>query len=525
MLDKYEFKEWKNLVFTLSFLHSLVLERRKYGPLGWCIKYDFNNSDLESSIIFVDKQFQKELEINDKTPPSKMINFKTLVNVVSTILYGGRITDRKDGELFKTIMASYLDDNKPCNHVFYPTNNDKESKKLSEKECYRIPDDSCNQIQMYIDHIRNFSDVDPPGVFGLHGSADLTFRLKEFNEMIDTVQMTLPTDGGSAGGVSKEDDVKQKIKDFLSQMPPDFIEKEFRITIRDMTWGSLGKGLDVPLHNVLLQEILRIQALIELVKQSLIDMREALMGRLMMTEEIVRGINSLFDAKPPQVWMYNANDEEISWLSPNAASWFEGLRLRHAKLTEWINSDRNTRPAFWLPGFLNPQGFIAGFKQEVFKIKKNSQASTSKEEITLDRVILKFDPDSQEVDPKAYIADGRKRDGKDKDNMRLVTMICYGLFLEGCIWKDNSLKDDDNANSRTPITKFPVIRVEGILEDLTQKSGNNTPTYKCPLYKYPKRTDKYFIIEIGLKISDNSTGGKDEKYWQKRGVALLCNQE
>ena len=30
-LDIFEYKEWKNLVFVFSFIHSLVIERRKYG--------------------------------------------------------------------------------------------------------------------------------------------------------------------------------------------------------------------------------------------------------------------------------------------------------------------------------------------------------------------------------------------------------------------------------------------------------------------------------------------------------------
>ena len=139
---------YKKLVFALSTFHAIIQERRKFGPLGWNIRYEFNASDIECSMLTL-KMF---LEEQDEIP------WAALVYVTGQINYGGRVTDDLDRRCLMSILKKYyLPDILDDSYRFTPSGT------------YYAPPEG--DLFSFRDYLEQLPLTEAPEVFGMHPNA------------------------------------------------------------------------------------------------------------------------------------------------------------------------------------------------------------------------------------------------------------------------------------------------------------------------------------------------------------------
>jgi len=144
--------EFKKLCFCFSFFHAVILDRRKFGPIGWNKHYPFTDEDLMTSL----KQLTPILDLYEKIP------FNVINYLGGVINYGGRVTDDKDKRLIETILAQYI-----------KIEALREGFKLCKgSDIYRQVE--AENQEDYLEYIETLPLNPEPEVFGLHPNAEIS---------------------------------------------------------------------------------------------------------------------------------------------------------------------------------------------------------------------------------------------------------------------------------------------------------------------------------------------------------------
>uniref|UniRef100_UPI0037E892BB dynein axonemal heavy chain 8-like n=1 Tax=Semicossyphus pulcher TaxID=241346 RepID=UPI0037E892BB len=443
---------WKPLLYSVAFLHTAVQERRKFGPLGWNIPYEFNSADFTASVEFVEKHL-------DDCGPRKDVSWVTVRYMLAEVQYGGRVTDDYDKRLLQCFARVWF-----SKKMFDPS--------FSFYTGYKVP--VCKTVQEYMEYIQSLPSVDSPQALGLHPNADITYQTNTSAEVLDTITNIQPKESGGGSGVTRETIVHDMAEDMLEKLPPNYVPHE--VKARLMKMGALN-----PMNIFLRQEVDRMQRIISVVRTSLTDLKLAIDGTIIMSENLRDALDNIFDARVPNLW------RKISWESSTLGFWFTELLERNKQFHSWVFEGRPK--TFWMTGFFNPQGFLTAMRQEVTRANKGWALDT----VTLHNKVLKQAKEEITTSPTEGV-------------------YVYGLYLDGAAW-DRKNTHLIESSPKVLFTALPVIHMFAI----NSTAPVDPKLYVCPIYKKPRRTDLNYITAVVLPTVQSPD------HWILRGVALLCD--
>uniref|UniRef100_A0A1B0GJY1 Putative dyneins heavy chain n=1 Tax=Lutzomyia longipalpis TaxID=7200 RepID=A0A1B0GJY1_LUTLO len=518
-LDYTSAPQWPPLLYTIAFLHTVVQERRKFGPLGWNVPYEFNQADFAASVQFIQNHL-------DEMDPKKGVSWQTLCYMLGEVQYGAGLRMTLIKRLLTTFTQVWFSESLlSSGFEFY--------------KGYRVP--MTRNLQGYVDYINSLPTSDTPEVFGLHPNADITYQINTAKGILDTILSVQPKEGGSQGGETRENIVYQLADDMLRKLPPAYNSFEVKEAL-------LRMGVLLPMNIFLRQEIDRMQRVIKTVRSSLSDLKLAIDGTIVMSQylresldaintqfrhwcnsdrpkvfwmtgffnpqgfltamrqRVIKTVRSslsdlklaidgtivmsqylresldaMYDARIPDKWM------KVSWESTTLGFWYTELLERNTQFRHWCNSDRPK--VFWMTGFFNPQGFLTAMRQEVTRAHKGWALDS----VVLQNQITRFNKEDISEAPSEGV-------------------YVHGLFLEGASLDRRSGKLIE-SKPKVLYEQMPVTYIYAI----NTTAGKDPRLYECPIYRKPQRTDQKYVGSIDFETDFNS------RHWILRGVALLCD--
>ena len=449
--------EYKSILFSLCYFHSVILGRKKFGAQGWASVYNFNDGDLRICADVLHNYLEKY----------EVVPYEDLKYIYGDIMYGGHITDDWDRRTNRTYLKVFIKPELLNSMNLVP----------GQSPIYRILDPNKNNYEDYVKYV-NKLPKESPLMFGMHSNAEINYLTNQ----CDTIfRMIIDIQGGSSGsGNQEEESVKDIVKKYQELLPKSFDLIRIKEKIQEKE-----EEIPSPYDIVCAQECEKMNCLLLEILTSLEELHMGLDGALNMSDSMETLSISLILNRVPGNWgIYYASKK-------NLASWFNDLKSRCYQLKEW--SENLILPkSICLSYLFNPMSFLTAIMQLTARSKL----------LPLDNMILETivtsitDPNQISNPPNegAYI---------------------HGLFLEGASWEggdnDGYLVDQKLKELHPVLPLINVVAIEIDKKDFTGK-------YVCPVYYTTQRGPTY-VFDADLKME--SYDSDDSKWILAGVAAIL----
>lgn len=242
------------------------------------------------------------------------------------------------------------------------------------------------------------------------------------------------------------------------------------------------------MNTVLFQECVRYNRLLAEMAVGLAAVQKALVGEVVMSEELEKMADAIYDNQVPAAWAAKG----FLSLKP-LASWIDDCNARIDFLGVWIA--KGTPHVYWISGLFFPQAFLTGTLQNY------ARSNT----IAVDKLSYDF----------VYRDDITHADIHDKPESGCLS---YGMYLEGCQW-DYEKHELAHSAPKKLFVDLPLLHLIPVAERAAPEVG----IYHCPVYKVLSRTGT-------LSTTGHSTNfvmylevpsAADPDVWIKAGVAAF----
>ena len=464
------------ILFVLCYFHAVVVERSRFGPIGWSRKYPFSFEDLLASADIL----QHYLEDRPR------IVWEDLRFMLGEIMYGGHIVNAWDRRVCLAYLEEYLcqecieEGVLPGIGLALPTKRSHSETLAAVKENFAA-----------------LSNTEAPQCYLMSRSCEFRGWLVRSSELLDCLAQgmsaslaaaasvrsdvasgpsTAAADSSSSSG-GGDPRVTARLMDILSTL--------VQIVPEVLSVADIEARLDEdrsPMHQALLQEISRSNRLAAVMRSSIEDV-----------EAVVRGFNVATDTTQGLMDAFVFDRVPDSWLAiwgpttKGLGAWSRTIVQCSGQLSSFA-MDLQIPKAIGLHAVFRPSAILAALMQEAAG---------------------RLGCDLECLDLVTEVV--RKATGKAVEIGAREGHFFFGASLEGAAWDLNSNSLCDSPAASTELFPMPVLAIRAVSRARVDRSRS----YACPVYRNLSRSRESFVVTLHLPTR------VAQRTWILKGVALI----